>query len=362
MEKDNRKKPDNWSYVASKWKKSVLSLKEYLLTDTHEQPASSSFSYASLHLPMQDYTHATQLKEKLLLQYQSKCCDEVFPGEICTNDYGQCYHIVTRMPFSTSFVQQKKWEQILEHLELIPGIGPITRQKLHEEGYGSIKDLCAHSRFQTSAEKFMNHFEQGSLHDLHQWMSQRLHRSHPAWVKLMTMSPPQSWAFMDIETLGLFSRPIILIGAGQVEDNELVIHQWLVRDIEEEACALMEYAQWVQDKQFLVTFNGQRFDIPYLQDRWSYYGIRSSSHCYSLDMLYHSRSKWKQTLPNCKLQTIEQAILHKQRSEDAPGALVPEFYQAYLQTGNLGPMVPIVTHNQVDIASLAELSVKLYEQ
>lgn len=361
MEEEKEKSAENWSYIASKWKKSVLSLKEYLLTDSNEQ-ASQSFSYASLNLPSQDYSNANQLREKLLQQYQGKVCSEIFPGEVCENAYGKCYHITTRVPLFSSSFKQEKCQDLLNHLELLPGIGPITRQKLVEEGYCKISDLCSHPRYQTLASSFMDHFQQASLENLYQWLGTRFKRSHPAWLKLLAMAPPDDWAFVDIETLGLFSRPIILIGAGIVENHELVIHQWLVRQIEEEASALMEYYQVVQKTKFLITYNGQRFDIPYINDRWAYYGIRSHLNFYSLDMLYPSRSVWKQSLPDCKLQTIEQAILHKQRSEDVPGALVPEFYQSYLQSSNLGPLVPIVSHNQVDIASLAELSLLLYER
>ncbi len=360
MEEEKDKNTDNWSYIASKWKKSVLSLKEYLLTDKEEKP--SEFSYASLHLAYGDYSRANQLRERLLHQYQGKNCEDLFPGQICKNDYGQCYHIEHRMPLVPSSWNGKEKTDLLSHLELIPGIGSITRQKLQLEGYQSIEDLCRHPRFQPSAQRFLDAYRQSSLEDLSQWMEHRLRRSHPAWVKLLSLTAPEDWAFMDIETLGLFARPVILIGLGMIEGQELVIHQWLVRQIEEEASALMEYYRLVQRARILITYNGQRFDIPYLQDRWSYYGIQAPLKLLSLDMLYPSRSLWKNTLPNCKLQTLESALLKKERCDDVPGAMVPEFYHAYLESCNPGPLVPIITHNQTDIASLAELSFKLYAQ
>ncbi|MFH0968195.1 MAG: ribonuclease H-like domain-containing protein, partial [Methanobacteriota archaeon] len=52
---------------------------------------------------------------------------------------------------------------------------------------------------------------------------------------------------------------------------------------------------------------------------------------------------------------IERRFLHIGREVDIPGMLVPEWYIRYLETGNCGPLVPIVKHNQQDIASLVHL-------
>ncbi len=53
--------------------------------------------------------------------------------------------------------------------------------------------------------------------------------------------------------------------------------------------------------------------------------------------------------------TIEHHLLGSSRSHDLPGSMVPEFYETYLQSGNPGPLVPIVQHNLEDVTSLAKL-------
>ncbi len=50
------------------------------------------------------------------------------------------------------------------------------------------------------------------------------------------------------------------------------------------------------------------------------------------------------------------------RINDVPSSLVPEFYKTYLQTGNIGPLIPIVEHNQQDIITLALILSQLYEE
>jgi uncharacterized protein YprB with RNaseH-like and TPR domain len=41
--------------------------------------------------------------------------------------------------------------------------------------------------------------------------------------------------------------------------------------------------------------------------------------------------------------------------------MVPEFYEAFLTSGNPGPLVPIITHNRQDLVSLARLFCLLRE-
>jgi uncharacterized protein YprB with RNaseH-like and TPR domain len=42
--------------------------------------------------------------------------------------------------------------------------------------------------------------------------------------------------------------------------------------------------------------------------------------------------------------------------------MVPEFYEAYLRSGNCGPLVPILDHNRQDVVSLALLFFHLVEE
>ena len=72
-------------------------------------------------------------------------------------------------------------------------------------------------------------------------------------------------------------------------------------------------------------------------------------------MLHFSRRRWKDTLPSLRLTALEKEILGICRNDDIPGALVPEFYEAYRRSGNCGPLVPILEHNRQDVISLALL-------
>ncbi|NMB79862.1 MAG: exonuclease, partial [Methanomicrobiales archaeon] len=93
----------------------------------------------------------------------------------------------------------------------------------------------------------------------------------------------------------------------------------------------------------------------YLADRLGYYGHASPGDIPHYDMLHFSRRRWKNQLPSLRLAAIEKAILGINRTNDIPGQMVPEFYATYQQTGNCGPLVPILEHNQQDVVSLAML-------
>lgn len=66
--------------------------------------------------------------------------------------------------------------------------------------------------------------------------------------------------------------------------------------------------------------------------------------------------------PNYKPAALERYLLGMERKEDVPGALVPEFYEAYMRTKNPGPLIPIIKHNKQDLVTLANIFFMLCER
>ncbi|KUG20682.1 hypothetical protein ASZ90_009572 [hydrocarbon metagenome] len=60
--------------------------------------------------------------------------------------------------------------------------------------------------------------------------------------------------------------------------------------------------------------------------------------------------------------TLERGLFGIERSGDVPSQMVPEFYEAYLRSGNPGPLVPVVEHNRQDVITLARLFARLMEE
>lgn len=165
---------------------------------------------------------------------------------------------------------------------------------------------------------------------------------------------------LDIETLGFSSVPIILIGLARIKDNNILIDQYLSRNMKEEPAMLMALVRCLRKNDTIITFNGGRFDIPFIEERFSFHRIKESLYTKTHhDALPLSRHAWKKKLPNCKLGTLEKYILGLERKDDIPSRSVPNFYNAYIRQKNVGPLVPIISHNKQDLITLAMIFSKL---
>ncbi|MBA7713252.1 hypothetical protein ES703_122252 [subsurface metagenome] len=167
---------------------------------------------------------------------------------------------------------------------------------------------------------------------------------------------------LDIETMGFFGRPIILLGVAQVSANYISTHQYFLQNIKEEVAALRGFLSHVNKSNVFLTFNGRTFDIPYIEERLAYYRMKGELGNPHFDMLHFSRRAWKKELPNCRLTTLEKYLFGIERKDDVPSALVPEFYETYLRSKNIGPLIPIIEHNQQDLITLANIFSRLHKE
>ncbi|HXW98379.1 MAG TPA: ribonuclease H-like domain-containing protein, partial [Methanomicrobiales archaeon] len=247
-------------------------------------------------------------------------------------------------------------ERLLGEFRLLAGIGQVTERRLRGRGYRSILDLRDHRRFGAGALEFLGILDGAETGPLAAWISRRYPRSHPTSLAPCGLHRRDELVFLDIETLGIFSRPIILIGIGRLAGSTLATSQYLVREIAEEPAALNAALEDLTGAgAAYVSFNGKSFDIPYLGERAAYYGMPVRLDRPHFDLLHFSRRRWGRDLPDCRLSTLERQVFGISRGVDIPGSLVPEFYEAFLRTGNCGPLVPIVDHNRQDLVSLGFL-------
>ncbi|OGV71204.1 MAG: hypothetical protein A3K19_11725 [Lentisphaerae bacterium RIFOXYB12_FULL_65_16] len=170
---------------------------------------------------------------------------------------------------------------------------------------------------------------------------------------------PADVVFMDLETTGLSSSPLFLVGAMVWERNGLEVRQFLARNYAEEAAAIGCFLDECARHRFLVTFNGKSFDLPYLRMRAAANGIPFEMEPFHFDLLHECRRIWKGVLPNCSLQTLERHVCGRGRSGDIPGMEIPDAYHAFVRTGNAWQMVDILRHNLLDLVTLADLMTRL---
>ncbi|MDP6546161.1 MAG: ribonuclease H-like domain-containing protein [Phycisphaerae bacterium] len=170
---------------------------------------------------------------------------------------------------------------------------------------------------------------------------------------------PEDLAFFDLETTGLSSSPVFLIGVMVWADGGLVTRQFFARDYSEERAIVSMFADCLGGKKMLVSFNGKSFDLPYTRARAAATGVRFAFDGPHLDLLHVSRRAWKDRLPNCRLQTLEAHICGRHRTGDIPGHAIPQAYHDYVRTEDARQMVSTLEHNRLDLITLAELMIHL---
>lgn len=83
--------------------------------------------------------------------------------------------------------------------------------------------------------------------------------------------------FYDIETTGLSrnSTFLYLIGAVAWVDDSWQLFQWMAEDKKEEFSVLNAFSEFMKTFTCVISYNGDRFDAPYLEARCSLYGLTS---------------------------------------------------------------------------------------
>ena len=169
---------------------------------------------------------------------------------------------------------------------------------------------------------------------------------------------PGDLLFLDTETTGLSGGAgtvAFLVGIGYFSQNRFVIKQYLMRDYDEEYPMLCQLDLDMKNRNALVTYNGKAFDMNLLTSRFIMNGMRIVQTGVHLDLLYVARKLWRNSLENCRLITLEEAVLSEYRKGDIPGYLIPQIYFEYLRSGNKTLLDEVLLHNRLDILAMASV-------
>ena len=167
--------------------------------------------------------------------------------------------------------------------------------------------------------------------------------------------------YMDIETCGLSAAPVFLVGLCMVGERNLVLRQLFARDYAEERALLAELSRITREHDFLVTFNGKAFDVPFLRDRAIHHRLEPLAPMPHLDLLWMARRRWKELLPDCRLKTIEWRVLRRRRAGDVGGAEIPGLYHDYVKRGEAHRLLPVFHHNLLDVVAMVELTPVIFD-
>jgi uncharacterized protein YprB with RNaseH-like and TPR domain len=191
------------------------------------------------------------------------------------------------------------------------------------------------------------------------WLQAMAAGRFPGSLLAMRKPAPEGVVFFDTETTGLNNEPLFLVGMLCQGQEEPYLRQLLARDYSEEPAVLVEARRLMAQAELVVSYNGNTFDVPYLQNRLRYHRLGKFEPSAHLDLLPVARRKLGRSLGNCKLQTLEQHLCRRERCNDIPGAQIPQAYHDFVADGEAGRLRQIIEHNSFDVITLAELAAHL---
>ena len=172
------------------------------------------------------------------------------------------------------------------------------------------------------------------------------------------------YAIFDIETTGLSPKTCQIILSGFVlpkGNGEFETLQYFAENLSEEAEILQATIKVFENVDFLITFNGKAFDMPFVEKRMNKLNINSwkkASDIYNLDIykIVRNFSDIKQFVPNLKQKTLENFMgLYTTRDDQIDGGKSVEQYYEYLVTKNPELEKTILLHNSDDVKQLYRL-------
>ncbi|MBO4292610.1 MAG: ribonuclease H-like domain-containing protein [Lachnospiraceae bacterium] len=166
---------------------------------------------------------------------------------------------------------------------------------------------------------------------------------------------PDQVLFLDIETTGFTARTsaIYLIGCLYYKDNQWHSIQWFAENGNEQADIVNAFFSFAEDYHFLIHFNGNNFDLPYLSQKCEQYQLPYNFDRFEGIDLYRRISPCKSllNLPNCKQKTLECYLGLNRQDLYNDGELIG-IYQDYVNhpTGEAADI--LFLHNAEDLKGM----------
>ncbi|MBL7141011.1 MAG: ribonuclease H-like domain-containing protein [Planctomycetes bacterium] len=185
-------------------------------------------------------------------------------------------------------------------------------------------------------------------------------------LRPLILTDPSAIVYLDIETCGLAGEPLFLVGLLEWDAPALRVRQFLARDYSEEGPLLADVWRALGRCECLVTYNGKTFDMPTVGARSVACGLFDLPPMpQHVDLLPEARRRWRGVLPDCRLQTVEQAICARRRRGDIPGCDIPVAYHDFVRAQQSGDarrrrrslcrLQTILHHNALDLLTMADL-------
>lgn len=169
-------------------------------------------------------------------------------------------------------------------------------------------------------------------------------------------------AAADIETTGLNPKTsrfvlggLLSVSCASQGCGILKVEQFFAETLSEEQKALTAYVSALREMDVLLTYNGRRFDLPFIRARA---GGGAEDLPFNLDLylLVKKYSPVRKFLPNLKQKSVENFLgLWSGRQDEISGAESVDLYYRYLAEKDSAVKEKILLHNHDDVVQLYRL-------
>lgn len=175
---------------------------------------------------------------------------------------------------------------------------------------------------------------------------------------LERLAPLNQILFLDIETTGFLaaSSALYLIGCAFYTEGNWSIRQWFAQTPDEEPEVLRAFLSFAADYSYLVHYNGNTFDLPFIKHKADQYGMSFNfSSMEGLD-IYRRISPYRNflKLPNCKLRSVE-TFLGIVRDDPYTGEEMIRAYRDYTISHDYNLYHTLLLHNSDDLKGMLEI-------
>ena len=164
--------------------------------------------------------------------------------------------------------------------------------------------------------------------------------------------------FFDIETTGLSARSssLYLIGAVSFTPSGWQLTQWFAETPAEEMQVLSAFLTYARKFSQVIHFNGDRFDIPYLQEKCRTYHLADTLSTLVSRDLYRMIRPLKNllSLPSLKQKSLEE-FLEIYREDRYTGGELIDIYHRYASAPSQADLRLLLLHNYEDLLGMLSI-------
>lgn len=161
--------------------------------------------------------------------------------------------------------------------------------------------------------------------------------------------------FLDIETTGLSAKnsSLYMVGCVFYKDESWNYIQWLAENYDEELQLLTAFFEFAHNYKFLIHFNGNRFDLPYLEQKAAQYSTPYDFSAFTGVDIYRRIQGYKDILglPDLKQKTIEE-FLGIERDDPYTGGELISRYHDYVCEKDPAIEAELLQHNADDLRGM----------